>query len=43
MKNIRHTISLLCLLLLASSVAFAQLSGGSLTGTVTDANGALPR
>ncbi len=39
MKNIRQTISLFCLLLLASSVTFAQLSGGSLTGTVTDSNG----
>src|SRR5436190_9349080 len=39
MKIIRQTISLLCLLLLAGSLAFAQLTGGSMTGTVTDANG----
>jgi hypothetical protein len=39
MKIIRPTISLLCLLLLAVSLAFAQLTGGSMTGTVTDANG----
>ena len=41
MKNIRQTISVLCLLLLAGSVAFAQLTGGSMTGTVTDAQGAV--
>lgn len=43
MKTIRQAVSLLCMLLcillLAGSVAFAQLSGGSLTGTVTDTNG----
>lgn len=41
MKNIRQTIFLFCLLLLASSVTFAQLSGGSLTGTITDSNGSV--
>jgi hypothetical protein len=39
MRMIRQAISLLCLLLLTGSLAFAQLSGGSLTGTVTDPNG----
>lgn len=39
MRMIRHAISLLCLLLLTVSLAFARLSGGSLTGTVTDPNG----
>lgn len=41
MKNIRQTISTLCFLLIASSLAFAQLTGGSMTGTVTDAQGAV--
>ncbi|MFN0108932.1 MAG: carboxypeptidase regulatory-like domain-containing protein [Blastocatellia bacterium] len=36
MKNIRQTISVICLLLLASSVTFAQQNTGSLSGTVTD-------
>ena len=36
MKNIRQTIFLLCLLMLASSSAFAQQNTGSLSGTVTD-------
>src|SRR6185503_836331 len=39
MKMIRQTIPTLCLLLLTGSIAFAQLTGGSMTGTVTDANG----
>lgn len=39
MRMIRQAISLLCLLLLTVSLAFAQSSGGSLTGTVTDPNG----
>lgn len=39
MRIMRQTISLFCLLLLAGSIAFAQLSSGSMTGTVTDANG----
>ncbi len=41
MKIIRQAVTLLCLTLLAGSVAYAQLSGGSLTGTVTDANGSV--
>lgn len=36
---IRQTISLLCLLLLADTMAYAQLAGESLIGTVTDSNG----
>ena len=39
MRMIRQAISLLCLLLLTVSLAFAQLSDGSLMGTVTDPNG----
>ena len=39
MKIIRPTISTLCLLLLTGSIAFAQLTGGSMTGTVTDSSG----
>ena len=36
MRMIRQTISLPCLLLLTGSAAYAQLTDGSLTGTVTD-------
>ena len=39
MKIIRQTIPTLCLLLLTGSIAFAQLTGGSMTGTVIDSNG----
>jgi len=43
MKNTRQFIFLLCLLLLASSSAFAQQNTGSLSGTVTDlTSGAIP-
>lgn len=41
MKIIRQMISLLFLLLLAGNLAYAQLSGGSMTGTVTDAQGSV--
>jgi hypothetical protein len=40
MKTIYRAVSLLCLLLCLSAAALAQTSGGSLTGTVTDTNGA---
>lgn len=40
MKVFRQTITLLSLLLLASSLAFAQSGKGSLSGGVTDAGGA---
>lgn len=39
MKIIQQAVSLLCLTLLIGSLALAQLSGGSMTGAVTDANG----
>ena len=43
MKIIRQTIFMLCLLMLASSSAFAQQNTGSLSGTVTDLkSGAVP-
>lgn len=39
MKTIRQTFSLLCLLLLTGTVAFAQQNTGSLSGAVTDQKG----
>jgi len=39
MKTIHQVVSCLCLLLLTATAAFAQSSAGSLSGTVTDANG----
>lgn len=39
MKTIFQTVSLLSLLLCGGLLAFAQSTGGSLTGAVTDANG----
>ncbi|MGH9937453.1 MAG: carboxypeptidase regulatory-like domain-containing protein [Blastocatellia bacterium] len=39
MKTLRHAVSFLCLLLLATTAAFAQNSAGSLSGAVTDSNG----
>ncbi|MDQ3013425.1 MAG: carboxypeptidase-like regulatory domain-containing protein, partial [Acidobacteriota bacterium] len=39
MKTLSRTVSLLCLFLFAGAVAFAQSTGGSVSGTVTDPNG----
>jgi hypothetical protein len=41
MKMFRRTITFLVLLLLSSQIVFAQLSSGSMSGTVTDASGAV--
>ncbi len=39
MKTIRQTICLFSLLILAGGLAIAQVTGGSLTGTISDSNG----
>src|SRR5581483_562245 len=39
MKTLRLALSLCCLLLLSATAVFSQNSAGSLSGTVTDANG----